>query len=235
MDSITLRASSVRSFFETPDKWYMNHILNEDKFEGNTSTYLGNVVHKFAEAYYTLEEWSVHDILEDAPEHVDKSEVLMEYEAMCKALEEKYLISHTPDLTEHYMRVVSGEFVFQGTCDALEKGVLVDYKTSAKPKKKMDEYVQQLNIYAYLMSLTDREVHTLRVVNIIRRTKTIPPRVNILECKAEPQEGKRLVEFMIKKAKLGLDNPEFRELIFSPNNYSFLSNGFNIETDFKEL
>ena len=233
--STTLRASSVRKFFETPDLWYKNHILKEDTFEGNTSTYLGSVIHKFAEAYYSLEDWSVYDILEKAPEHVDKNIILKEYKPMCAALEEKYLQQHKPDLTEHYMKKEDGNFIFQGTCDAFENGVLIDYKTSAKPKKKIDEYSQQLNIYAYLMSLTGREVHTIRVVNILRATKTISPRVNVLECKANVKEGQELTNFMIRKTKLGMNNPEFLELIFSPNNYSFLSDGFDIKTDFKEL
>jgi len=230
-----LRASSVRSFHETPNKWYDQHILGLDKFEGNTSTYLGTVVHKFAEAFYSLEEWSPYDILEDAPDWVDKEIVLTEYKGMCDALELKYLMHNRPELLEHYMNVDIGEYRFQGTCDAYDKGVLIDYKTSASPKKKIDDYLQQLNIYAYLMELTGREVHTLRAVNIVRATKRIPPRVNVLECKADPAEGKRLIEFMIKKAKLAIENPEFRELIFSPNQYSFLSDGFNIETILQEL
>ena len=40
---------------------------------------------------------------------------------------------------------------------------------------------------------------------------------------------------MANKTKLALSNPEFIELIFNENNYSFLSNGFNIQTTFTEL
>jgi len=233
---ITLRASSVRSFHETPDNWYKQHILDEDKFEGNYSTVLGSIVHKFAEAYYTLEEWSPYDILDESIlTDEEKVQAIEEYPAMCKALEELYLQHHKPTLTEHYMFKDYGEFRFQGTCDALENEVLCDYKTSKSPKKKIDEYTQQLNIYAHLMELTGRKVTKLRVINIVRATKRIPPRVNVLECIADPSEGKRLIDFMVKKTKLALDNPEFKDFIFSPNNYSFLSNGFNIETKLEEL
>lgn len=234
---IKLRPSSIRKFFEVPKSWYKNHILDEDKFEGNTATYLGTVVHKFAEAYYTLESWNPHEILDDAPDDVDKALILAEYPAMCKALEEKYLDIHDkPELTEHYMKSqISEEMLIQGTCDAYDKGVIVDYKTSAKAKKDISEYTQQLNIYAYLLSLTGREVHTLRVVNIVRATKTIAPRVHQLECPADIEEGKRLVHLMANKTKLALDNPDFIDLIFTDNKYSFLSGGFKIETSFQEL
>lgn len=234
---IILRPSSVRSFFETPDKWYRNHILEEDKFEGNTATYLGSVVHKFAESYYNLDDFNPHEILEEAPEGVDKALILAEYPAMCKQLEKKYLSKHgKPELIEHFMKAnLTDDIIMQGTCDAYYDGVLVDYKTSSKAKKDISEYTQQLNIYAYLLSLTGREVHTLRVVNIIRATKTIEPRIHQLDCKADIAEGKRLVALMANKTKLALSNPEFIELIFNENNYSFLSNGFNIQTTFTEL
>lgn len=234
---ITLRPSSIRSFHETGAKWYKNHILDEDKFEGNTATYLGTIVHKFAEAFYTLESWNPHEILDDAPEDVDKAVILAEYPAMCKELEDRYLNAHDkPELIEHFMQYnISEEMLIKGTCDAYDKGVLIDYKTSAKAKKDISEYTQQLNIYAFLLSLTNREVHTLRVVNIVRATKTLKPRVHMLECKADIQEGKRLVQLMADKTKLALDNPNFKDLIFTDNKYSFLSGGFDIETKFIEL
>jgi len=232
-----LRPSSVRSFFETPNIWYKTHILGEDKFEGNTNTYLGTVVHKFAETYYTLEPFNPHEILELAPECVDKTEVLALYPAMCKELEEKYLNKHSkPELIEHFMKTsITDDIIMQGTCDAYDNGVMIDYKTAGKSTKKIDDYTQQLNIYAYLLSLSDRPVHTLRVVSVVKATKTLKPRINILECKADIAEGKRLITLMANKTKMALDNPEFLELIFCENKYSFLSDGFGIETTFKEL
>ncbi len=237
MSKITLRPSSIRSFHETPKKWYKNHVLGEDKFEGNTATYLGTVVHKFAETYYTLEDFNPHEILNEAPEDVDKATILNEYPAMCKELEKKYLSKQNkPQLIEHYMNAtLLDDFIIQGTCDAYNDGILVDYKTASKAKKDISEYTDQLNIYAYLLSLTGREVHTLRVINIIRATKTLKPRIHQLECKADIKEGERLTTLMAKKTKLALDNPEFIELIFTDNKYSFLSDGFGIETKFVEL
>ena len=235
--STTLRASSVRKFFETPDLWYKNHILKEDTFEGNTSTYLGSVIHKFAEAYYSLEDWSVYDILEKAPEHVDKNIILKEYKPMCAALEEKYLQQHKPDLTEHYMKKEDGNFIFQGTCDAVNGSVLVDYKTAGKyeTNPKIDQYIQQLNIYAYLVSLKGIKIDTLRAVKIYRRTKTLPPRVTVLETPADVTEGERLVNLMIDKTTLALKNPEFLHLLFIDNPYSFLSDGFSVDTKVMKL
>jgi hypothetical protein len=237
MNKITLRPSSIRSFHETPAKWYKNHVLNEDKFEGNTATYLGTIIHKYAETYYTLGDFNPHEILEDAPEDVDKTQILAEYEDMCKALDELYLSKHSkPELIERFMRLsINDEIELQGTCDFYDNGVLGDYKTSSKPQKDISPYSQQLNIYAFLLSTIGKEVHTLRVVNIIRKTKTIKPRVHVLECKADIQEGKRLVNLMANKTQLALNNPDKLELIFTENNYSFLSDGFKIETNFIEL
>jgi len=111
----------------------------------------------------------------------------------------------------------------------------VDYKTSGKAKSSINEYIQQLNIYAFLASQKGIEINTLRVVNITRKTKTMPPRVIILECKADVEMGKALIDIMVRKTRLALDNPEVRELIFSENNYSFLSDGFDVETSVTKL
>jgi hypothetical protein len=36
-EKIVLRPSSIRSFLETPSKWWKNHVLGEDKFETQAS------------------------------------------------------------------------------------------------------------------------------------------------------------------------------------------------------
>ena len=86
----TIRASSIRSFFETQDLWYKSHRLGEDKFGGNTATYIGTCCHKFAECYYTLKPYSYDEILAEAPENVDKAQVLAEMPALEKVLKEYF-------------------------------------------------------------------------------------------------------------------------------------------------
>jgi len=236
-EQITLRASSVRLFHECAADWYNTHILGLDKFEGNTATYLGTIIHAFAECYFTgMEKFDPEAILEDAPAHVDKEVILEEYQGMCDILEKTYLDAiDTPDQIEMYSKIEVDGITFQGTCDSINGSVLVDYKTSGKAKSKMDEYVQQLNIYAYFASLKDIKIDTLRVVNICRKSKTMPPRVAILECDADVEMGERLINLMVKKTRLAVDNPEVRELIFGENNYSFLSDGFGIDTEVTKL
>jgi len=234
---ITLRASSIRSFHETPSIWYKNHILGEDKFEGNTATFLGTIVHKYAETFYSLQPFNVDEILETAPEDVNIDEIMIEYPKMCKVLQTKYLEKQAkPQLMEHFMELkLSEDIKLQGTCDAFLNNTLVDYKTASKASKDIAPYSQQLNIYAYLLSLSDYRVDTLRIVQIVRSTKTMAPRINILETKADISEGKRLVTLMHNKTKLALDNPQFKDIIFHDNKYSFLSDGWGIETKFEEL
>ncbi len=237
-EKITLRASSVRAFMEVPKTWYTNHILGENKFEGNTATYLGTIVHAFAESFFTGEVFDPEAILEDAPEHVDKEVILEEYQAMCDALESKYLKEiDTPDHIELYNKFEKNGITFQGTCDAINDNVLVDYKTAGKYETKpaIDQYIQQLNIYAYLVSLKGIKIDTLRAVKIYRRTKTLPPRVTVLETPADVAEGERLVNLMIDKTTLALRNPEFIDLLFIDNPYSFLSDGFDVKTKVMKL
>ncbi len=236
-NKIALRPSSIRSFMETSSKWYKHHILGEDTFEGNTATYLGTICHAFAETYYTLEEFNPHAILENAPECVDKSFVLATYPEMCKILEEKYLSEHRkPELIEHFMKMdIDQDFIMQGTCDFYNDGVLGDYKTAKRASKDITDYINQMHIYAYLLHLTGREVHTYRIVQIVQKTKTIPPRINILEAKADAMAGKELIDLMYKKTKLAMDNPEYRNAIFHENPYSFLNDTVKVETNFKEL
>jgi hypothetical protein len=236
-DKIVLRPSSIRSFCETPSKWYLNHVLGVDKFEGNTATYFGTVVHAFAESYYTLEPFNPHAILENAPEEVDRTHILANYEEVCRELEDKYLSQHSkPELLEHFMKKdLDNDFLVQGTCDVYDKGVLVDYKTAGKVNKSINDNIQQLHIYAYLLALTGREVHTYRIVQIVHKTKTLKPRINVLECKANPEEGERLVDLMHMKAKLAYDNPDYVDVIFHQNPYSFLNDTPKVECEFTEL
>lgn len=114
-------------------------------------------------------------------------------------------------------------------------GICLDYKTSSKPVKKINDYLNQMNIYAYLLSTIGKEVHTLRVVNIVVRTKTIAPRIGVLEYPADIKRGKELIDLMHLKAKLAYDNPKYKNIIFHNNTYSFLDNSVNIETIFSEL
>lgn len=239
MQEIILRASSVRSFHDNGAVWYRQHVLGEDKFLGNTSTFFGSCLHKFAETYYTLSPFNPHEILNDANEEVDKALILSELPITCKVFEEKYLNKHRkPDLMEHYMSIKFGNITFQGTCDAWYSdngGVLVDYKSSSRATKDMSQYLQQLQIYSYLLSTTGRETKKLRIVSIVRQTKTIEPRIAILECDADIKEGKRLVTLMVNRTRLALDNPDFAHLIFTENIYSFLNENPKVENSYYEL
>jgi len=237
MQEIILRPSSVRSFLEVPNVWYRRHIDGIEDFKGNTSTYLGTVCHAYAESFYTLNPFNPHAILENAPEDVDKAFILQSYKPMCDELESKYLIKQPkPELIEYFMKLDLGDgFICQGTLDTYDNGVLTDYKTASRQTKNMNDYIYQLHIYAYLLSLTEREVHTYRIVSIINATKTMGARVNILECRSDVKKGKELVELMHKKTKLALDNPQYKDIIFTENPYSFLSDTKEVETLFKEL
>jgi len=237
MSKIRLRPSSIRSFMETPNKWWNKHIEGIEDFKGNTKTYLGTVLHAFAETYYTLSEFNPHAILENAPKEVDKTFILNNYKGMCESLEDKYLSKQPkPELIEHFMSSdLDKIFEIGGTIDAYNDGVLIDYKTSSRPVKKIDDYVNQMHIYAYLLKLIGKEVKLYRVVNIVARTKTLLARINILECKSDEKKGEFLVNLMWKKAKIGFDNPAYKDIIFNENTYSFLNDKLEIETDFKEL
>lgn len=236
-DKIVLRPSSIRAFMDVPDIWWNRHIEGIEDFLGNTKTYLGTVVHAFAETYYTLGEFNPHAILENAPEEVDKTFVLANYKRMCKELEDKYLSKQSkPELIEHFIKLdLDNDFVLQGTLDAYDNGVLTDYKTSSRPVKKIDDYINQMHIYNYLLQQIGKKVHTYRVVNIVASTKTLAPRINILETQADEKKGKELIDLMHLKAKLAYDNPTYKNVIFHPNTYSFLDSSVKPETSFNEL
>lgn len=227
MEKLIIRASSARSFYEVPAMWYKTHILGQDRFEGNTNTYLGTLCHKYAECYFTLKPYDYMEILAEAPDCVDKEGILKDMPAIEKELKLYLDTLEPPSLIEQYLKgFETAHFITQGTIDAYYKegGVLVDYKTSSVKKSSIDEYRQQLNIYAYLMALNGYEVNTIRIVNIIKATKTMPPRINILEGEADVKMGEETLRYMAEKAELAMRNPEFARLIFSPNPYSFLNN-----------
>ena len=44
--------SSFETFFSKPHLWFQQMFLNENKFEGNTASYLGTTVHFLAHQYF---------------------------------------------------------------------------------------------------------------------------------------------------------------------------------------
>ena len=237
MEKIRLRPSSIRAFMDTPNLWWSRHIEGIEDFLGNTNTYLGTVVHAFAESYYTMSEFNPHAILENAPEEVDKTYILSVYKDMCRELEQKYLSKQPkPELIEYFLCMPLDEtFECGGTVDSWDNGILCDYKTAAKQTKKIDDYVNQLHIYAYLLSLTGRKTHTYRIVSIVQPLKTIGARVNIMECKADAEKGGELIKTMHMKSKIAYDNPKYKDYIFNQNSYSFMDKSEPIEMEFTEL
>lgn len=178
--------SSIGNFFNAPVLWYKEHVTKESEgFTGSTSSHLGTIIHAILEAVGNKEDVNSEEI-EDyidaiADEAVDKEVIRDNYQMMAEEVVNTYLLSNMPDSTEKktYREVLDGIFV-GGTYDNITNGTLVDYKTAGKKPNTETipfNYLIQLLAYAWALKGEGIEIDRVRIVYIVRATKTLPPRV----------------------------------------------------------
>lgn len=74
-------------------------------------------------------------------------------------------------LTEQRLYSVVDDRVISGAVDHIKDGIITDYKTTSAYKIKRrsyDEWEKQLNLYAYLATLSGIHIRNLRIIAIIR-------------------------------------------------------------------
>jgi len=224
--------SQFSKFIVTPWQWYREQILGEDKFEGNTSSYLGTIVHYLCECAIRDKPVCRDDIEEflatiDDPE-VDKEEIRRQYPLMAKVivneyvLKYKFLYKHTELYIGHKL---TDSLKVEGSIDAiledqLADGVkIVDYKTynsKAKPKSMPNYYKHQLLVYAYILKQNGYNPTSIELVFVNRNIdggvsektgkplKSYPPEVTVL---TEPvaEEDLAFIEGQLNLCKDTLD------------------------------
>lgn len=232
--------SSIAKFFEFPKIWFEEQVLGNKQFHGNTSTILGSYMHYIAEQFAlsqingtTLDPESIAQAIEDDLELIDNpdvshSEVLSLYRDMGTALINEYLRFNIPTEVEKSVaaEVQDGIYVagtidnLTGSCTLDSPGIVVDYK-SAKTKPNTDKipfnYKIQLLAYAYALEQAGKYVDRIRIVYVVRPTKTLPIRVYEVTEQITSDDWILIsdtLKLIAETIQLHYDKPEYTHLLF---------------------
>lgn len=180
--------SGISKFFDYPSIWYRDNFLGETSFEGSTSSELGTVIHAIAESVAKGEPTDSSEIdkyiMSIENEEVEKNVVKSLYPGMASVLVNEYLLKNMPDDVEQTITAETKNGIYVGgTYDARLGNTLIDYKT-AKTKPRTETipfgYKIQLLAYAWILKQFGETIDRLRIVYIVRPTKTLPARVFVV-------------------------------------------------------
>lgn len=235
--------SAFAKFVDKPHIWYREEILEEDKFEYNTASVLGTIVHYCAEKVAKEEEVDTDEIqryINKWPrnEDYDPNIVEIHYTAMAERLVNDYVIDRPKFLeveTQHCSLIKEG-FYAAGTIDVLEGTkedcMLSDYKSyssKTKPKSIPQHYKYQLLVYVWILTQLGYNVNRIRLVYINRhiegeisektnkRMKSYPPEVTILTETVEPSDIEfigGLLNLCVDSCLAGHEHPELLHVIW---------------------
>lgn len=218
--------SAISKFFEYPVVWYKEQVLGEVQFKGNTASVLGSIVHGLAECYAKGEATSKEMVEPYLIKHqfnmdVNVSMVRDLYPDMAAALINEYLRHNKPTEVERSMchEVKDGIYV-AGTFDNRTGSIMIDYKNvSTKPKtdKIPWNYYIQLMAYAWMARQEGIEIDKIRLVYVVRPTKTLPVRVfKVTQVIGEDDYKaiEEVLEIISDTVLLSKSNPELNYLLF---------------------
>ena len=176
-DAFRISPSGLARFFSHTNNWWRENLLGEDGFKGNTSSYLGTIVHECANAYAQGEEID-QDVVEsfisslEGLEDVETSEITANWKPMVEAVVNGFLSTHPVESAEEfiYHELLPGIFP-SGSYDYYENGTVSDFKTNGNltaPKDIPSYYRYQLLTYAWLLRKQGKPVDRIRIVWITR-------------------------------------------------------------------
>lgn len=180
--------SSFETFFSKPHLWFQQMFLNENKFEGNTASYLGTTVHFLAHQYFINNKITDNDYNEiiqylenasDNPE-VDPNIVESEMDTLFE-LTTNFIDNSEILLSEEYLSAqLTNNVILAGSCDYTKinpeinnkNSIIVgDFKTTRVkllPKKIAYNHRLQLYCYAYMLIQRGYVVNTIEITYIKR-------------------------------------------------------------------
>ena len=168
-----ISASQVSKFFDRTSEWYQENLLGAEGFTGNTSTFLGTVVHAGIEMYVDTGEvdWQALDNYIMSIDHpdVDVRHILDQHEHMINAVL-PYVDDNMPQEVEKFIfhEMLPG-IVAGGSIDALRGDTIMDWKTtSAKtpPDKFSRNYWFQQMTYAWVLKQQGLDIRFIKLIYI---------------------------------------------------------------------
>ena len=188
--NLKISPSSFADFFDYTNKWVRENLMGEDGFQGNTSTYLGTIVHSYVEKVMLNKDVTnfaeeVEVFLRTVTDPaVDKTEIRNLWLSLGSVLVNDFITDHpAPESTEQFIHyeVIPGISV-GGTYDFLRRNkfgqlMIGDWKTAGtKPSQLSKKYQWQALIYCYILRKNGIKVDGYEVNFVSRATKTLPPR-----------------------------------------------------------
>ena len=219
--------SLISKFFDFPAIWYKEQVLGEKQFTGSTATVLGSIIHGLAEFYAKgiptnrelVEAYLRKYLMEPDVNCKDVREL---YPEMAKTLINEYVSKNKPTEVEvSLVHKIEDGIYLGGTCDNLTGTTVVDYKNvSQKPAGETIPwgYYIQMMAYAYLYK-KERGINVdrIRLVYTIRPTKTLGPRIHIVNRTIGEPDYKAfedVLSIMVDTVKLSRLKPEFNHILF---------------------
>jgi ATP-dependent helicase/DNAse subunit B len=221
-----LSPSNLSNFFSYPSIWFKETVLGEKDFIGNTSSELGSIVHQVAERVaknlpITKEEVEAY-IDSINIEGVDKDVIRANWYDMSYTLINEYVLHNKPNVVEHQVSKDLGDNVMlSGTLDGYyNSGIVLDYKTEGK-KPNIDSipfnYKLQMMAYSDMLLSSGRDVNQLRIVYVVRATKTLPVRlfkVDHIITEDDWKEYEDTMTLIRETLVLQREHPEYTHLLF---------------------
>lgn len=170
--SFRISPSMLAKFNDRKHEWYRSQVLGEKVFEGNTSTFLGQCVHRMVEYFLHNQDIDFDEInkyIDDITVlDVDKEYIKEQYPIMGRTLINHLIATVVPEKSEENisMKILDNVYL-AGTYDAYHKGAVIDFKTTSS-KNPIDSipyyYKWQLLAYAYILRANDIFVDSIRLI-----------------------------------------------------------------------
>jgi len=227
---MTLRPSSYTVFAQNPKAWYNRTILGQQE-PISSAALLGSAVHFGIEKQtkdvkaeidrlvekelYNFLTLPLEQIYNEAPQMIE-AYLQTDYKNIpAYAIEQRY--------TVELLRVGDEVIELSGQCDFIaEDFTIIDYKTSRTKLGSADSYLPQLDIYAYLLYLSEGiETSKGLLINIKRPTKN-GVEVSDIPCEICRHRGEKYVGEMLVAYRASLMHPELTDIIYRHNPYSFI-------------
>lgn len=207
--ALNISPSKFSTFIEKKHKWYREVVLEEDGFEGSTSSVIGTIVHYIAECVSTktnINKDAIYEYIESnkklGEELYCADTVLGAFELMASCLINDYVLPNMDNYLEvestHMVALGDGIYV-SGKLDVLEGEkedcCVTDYKTynsKTKPKFIPANYKYQLLVYVWLLKKNGYNPSRIKLVYVNRNIdgglsektgkplKSYPPEVTTL-------------------------------------------------------
>lgn len=222
--------SMISMFFNYPKVWYERCFLGKEGDLPNTSMVLGTICHHIYDCVnkgVSINKEEINTQLDEyallvKSDDLDTDLIKSLYPEITGVVVNNYILTRNKTTTEVpvYAKVNKGVYV-AGTCDRLEDGMIVDFKTVKTKPSSTDpfpfHYKIQLLAYYYMFDRKGYDINHLRLVYGIRPTKTLPARIELVESHIEYPEIKMINDTLNLIADTYYtvkDNPDLTYLIF---------------------